>query len=340
MSQILSWNCQGLGRALIVHKLRELIRSHSLSVVFLCETKQSNFRVNRLRRQFKFYKGETVLPSRISAGGLAIWWCPEVDVISRSQNLIDTVIKFSSVDAPTRVTFFYGPPYNEDKLPFWSSIENLAFSNPSVWVCIGDFNKVASMDEEGGVSWSWSITRFLRNFMENNGLLDLHFTGPRLTWENKREDVNEIIRERLDQAIGNAEWLHDWPESFVKHEPRIGSDHCPMILYFQEKVVRFKKPFRFEASWVKDPDCDEVVAACWKSKCSNPFRRWSENLESCKSGLARSSKAMFPNNKLRVERLQNALLALQEGPVSCDSKEKEQALLQEINHTWNLEESF
>ncbi|KAL6133238.1 hypothetical protein ACLB2K_065475 [Fragaria x ananassa] len=225
MSQILSWNCQGLGRALTVQKLGELIRSHSPSVVFLCETKQSNFRVNRLRRQFKFYKGETVLPSRISAGGLAIWWHPEVDVesISRSQNLIDTVIKFSSVDAPTRVTFFYGPPYNEDKLPFWFSIENPAFSNPSAWVCIGDFNEIASMDEkEGGVSWSWRRTRFLRNFMDNNGLLDLHFTSPRLTWENRREDVNEIIRESLDRAIGNAEWLRDWPKYFVKHEPRIG----------------------------------------------------------------------------------------------------------------------
>ncbi|KAL6203064.1 hypothetical protein ACLB2K_026768 [Fragaria x ananassa] len=68
---------------------------------------------------------------------------------------------------------------------------------------------------------------------------------------------------------------------------RIGLDHCPVILYFQAKVERFERPFRFEASWVKDPDCDEVVAACWKSECSDPFRRWSENLESCKFGLAR-----------------------------------------------------
>ncbi|KAL6197128.1 hypothetical protein ACLB2K_032740 [Fragaria x ananassa] len=147
------------------------------------------------------------------------------------------------------------------------------------------------------------------------------------------EDVNEIIRERLDRANGNAEWLRDWPESFVKHEPRIGSDHCPMILYFQAKVERFKKPFRFEASWVKDPDCDEVVAACWKSECSDPFRRWSENLESCKSGLSRWSKAKFPNNKLRVERLQNDLLALQEGPVPCDSKEKGEFSVNNISKT-------
>ena len=71
MSQIMAWNCQGLGRTLTIQKLGDLVRSHAPSVVFLSETKQFKYRVNALRRRLKFSKGETVEPSLTTAGGLA-----------------------------------------------------------------------------------------------------------------------------------------------------------------------------------------------------------------------------------------------------------------------------
>lgn len=94
MIQLLSWNCQGLGRALTVQNLGELVRSHVPSVIFLCETKQQSYRVNKLRRSLGYFKGEIVQPSDTAAGGLALWWRPDVDVqvIFKNHNFIDSII--------------------------------------------------------------------------------------------------------------------------------------------------------------------------------------------------------------------------------------------------------
>ncbi|XP_062028816.1 uncharacterized protein LOC133744789 [Rosa rugosa] len=344
MSQILSWNCRGLGRALTVQKLGELIRSHSPSVVFLCETKQSCFKVNNLRRHLKFNKGITFKPSRNSSGGLALWWRPEVkvEVISTGKHLIDTMINFSNLNASIRFTFFYGPPYLEDKAQFWSSLDHIFSSHEGPWICVGDFNELVSNDEkEGGIPWHWNRIRYLKNFMDRHGLFDLSFTGPKFTWENCKEEAEEIIRERLDRAIGNADWLCSWPDSFVHHEPRVGSDHCPLVIYTYPRLPKGPKPFRFEASWAEDPECEEIVTGSWKSdRNSDPIVLWDSNLSSCRKNMIKWSRKKYPNNKSVIEALNRELSAIQNGPILSDSGGRVNEIIRDLGEAWKLEESF
>lgn len=154
MIQLLSWNCQGLGRALTVQRLGELVRSQAPSVIFLCETKQQSHRLNILRKKLGYHMGEVVNPTDSAAGGLALWWRldVEVQVIFKCPNLLDSTITVKSEGILFRASWFYGPPYMQDKPQFWASMNNLATNDGHPWVCIGDFNEFLNNDEkEGGI---------------------------------------------------------------------------------------------------------------------------------------------------------------------------------------------
>ncbi|CAB4283256.1 unnamed protein product [Prunus armeniaca] len=280
----LSWNCRGLGRALTVQKLRELIRSHAPSMVFLMETKQNNHRVSMLRRQLGFFKGFCVDLVGL-AGGLTLWWRPEVDVeiLASNKNLIDTIVKNRDDGTHYRFSWIYGPSYREEKLIFWANLANFALVNSPPWLYIGDLNEILGNDEkEGGNSWPWCRTRFLRSFMDTNGLLDLRSTSKFFTWENRQDGASLVIL-KLDRWLINAPWLYMWLDSCVHVEPRIGSDHSPFVLHFAPRVRRRRKNFKFEAYWADNPECDSIIQKGWNcDQNGDSLSTLSANLGGCR----------------------------------------------------------
>ena len=98
--------------------------------------------------------------------------------------------------------------------------------------------------------------------MDNNDLLDLGYTGNSFTWENRRDD-DILIQERLDRAIGNYEWLQLFPDSIVTHEPKIGSDHSPLLISLApHETTRAPRIFRFNAAWAKEEGCESNFEHC------------------------------------------------------------------------------
>lgn len=85
------------------------------------------------------------------------------------------------------------------------------------------------MKKEGGSPWSPSRIWYLRDFVENNDLLDLGFSGPKFTWARKEDGVT-ILQERLDRFLVNEAWIDLWPDSTVYHAQRISSNHNPIFL--------------------------------------------------------------------------------------------------------------
>ncbi|KAH0996802.1 hypothetical protein GBA52_020666 [Prunus armeniaca] len=236
----LSWNCRGLGRALIVQKLRELIHSHAPSMVFLMEAKLNNHRVSMLKRQLGFFKGFCVDLVGL-AGGLTLWWSPE------------------------------------------ANLANFALVNSPPWLYIGDLNEILENNEkEGGNSWPWCRTRFLRSFMDTNGLLDLRSTSQFFTWDN-RQDAASLVILKLDRWLINTLWLYMWLDSCVHVEPRIGFDHSPFVLHFAPRVRRRRKNFKFEAYWADNLECDSIIQKGWNcDQNGDSLSTLSANLGGCR----------------------------------------------------------
>jgi hypothetical protein len=92
--------------------------------------------------------------------------------------------------------------------------------------------------------------RAFKEALEDGGLSDLGFSGPKFTWCNGRSGV-EFTRERLDRALANQAWtvLYNVVKVNVLH--RCSSDHHPLLVdcsHTQDVRWDKSKMFKYEAS--------------------------------------------------------------------------------------------
>ena len=102
--------------------------------------------------------------------------------------------------------------------------------------------------------------------MDFCGLKDLGFNGFPFTWCNMRPgDQNVWVR--LDQGIATVEWILHFTTCRILHLDVFHSDHKPILLisdFEQKRFYRKGRPFCFEAMWLKDKSCEEVVKNSWQ----------------------------------------------------------------------------
>lgn len=145
---IISWNCQGLGRPLIVQVLQGLCTTHRPSVIFLMETNNKRAKLDRIRQSLNFLNS-CYVDSIGTSGGLALWWMDGVvlDIRSKSQNI------FRCIFSPTAgrswaACFIYAPSQRQERAAFWKYLCDMATEMQYPWLCVGDFNQVGSILEK------------------------------------------------------------------------------------------------------------------------------------------------------------------------------------------------
>lgn len=65
-------------------------------------------------------------------------------------------------------------------------------------------------------------------------------------------------------------WRDHFPCATVNHLLQTSLDHLPVLLNIDGSIpatVRGHKQFRFEAIWVQDNTCQDVIRPCWDSSC-------------------------------------------------------------------------
>ena len=170
------------------------------------------------------------------------------------------VVKVQSPSVSFLLTAVYTPPQFHKRKFFWEYLQNLALHVSLPWVLLGDFNDMISGEEKlGGLPVNRTRMSAFRNCMDNCGLIDLGFHGPRYTWTNKSLCWHTTIREWLDRGLGNAEWATLFPTVEIHHLPKVKSDHCPILLSTDPRERKPPKPFRFEQMWLTDPTFPALV---------------------------------------------------------------------------------
>ena len=110
-----------------------------------------------------------------------------------------------------------------------------------------------------------------RDALDYCGFKDLGCNGFPFTWCNKRlGDHNVWIR--LDRGVATVDWFLRFPTSRIHHLECLPSDHRPILLISNDEHKRFYKkgcPFRFEAIWIKEKSCEDVIKNSWVDVVDN-----------------------------------------------------------------------
>ncbi|KAL6226651.1 hypothetical protein ACLB2K_000612 [Fragaria x ananassa] len=334
-----------MGRSLTVQTLREIVLLHKPDVVFLSETHQPDSYLQVIRNQLGFGQSFYISPTVNSAGALCLWWRDDIrlNIISSSKYHIDSSLFGLNCEQGARISWLYGPPYNEDKLEFWEYWKNLARNGGSdgCWLLIGDLNEVLHICErEGGSVWSSYRRNYLRELMDAGSLLDMGYKGQAFTWARKEDNVI-VLQERLDRALTNETWILHWPESSLTHLARIGSDHNPLLFSTQAARSKGKPTFHFDVNWAEDGEATQIVKDCWILNPSlSGLSNWVTNLKSCRSSFIRWSKKKFP--KCNKDLIRDCLLELDDlqANQAISSTERQQELESSVSTLWIREERY
>ena len=106
------------------------------------------------------------------------------------------------------------------------------------------------------------------------------------------------------------DWFDKFPMTRLYHCISSVSDHCPFSLHPEERknTQRFGKSFRFEAMWLKEASCEEVVTSAWEEATINGSDfPMVECLNNCCMKLEDWNKNVFGHVGNNLARLQKHL---------------------------------
>ncbi|KAK7846040.1 hypothetical protein CFP56_008494 [Quercus suber] len=179
-----------------------------------------------------------------------------------------------------------------------------------------------------------------REVLDHCGFVDLGFLGPEFTWHGRRG--GELIWERLDRGVANYEWLARFPTGRIKHLNCFTSDHRPILLSLDaggEHKKWNRKPFRFEAMWVSDSGCRDVITRAWDcTPDGTPMFVTASKLKRCKQSLKAWSREHFGNVKKRIKELKDRLWRAKDDSARSRNFEEFDCLKRELNVLYDKED--
>lgn len=190
-----------------------------------------------------------------------------VTITSYSQGHIDSKVREGDKDL--RFTRFYGNPDSSLRHQSWELLSRLAGLQELKklpWLVGGDFNEICCESEKwgGNLRPSNQMQRF-RDVLNDCALQDLHYTGEFFTCDNRRKGTN-LILECFDRFVGTLEWKLLFPTAYVQSLEFFHSDHRPLYIQFgllhlqgQYHAQHHNQMLRFEACWLREPDCADLV---------------------------------------------------------------------------------
>jgi hypothetical protein len=128
-----------------------------------------------------------------------------------------------------------------------------------------------------------------REVLSHCDLHDLGFSGKAWTYDNLQTGVRNV-KVRLDRAVASPEWSGWFPHAMLKHIISSRSDHCPILLWLEEKDSQVNKQgsSRYKIMWEREPMLTEEIRNSWSR--SGPINGLTDVANSLKDVLCSLKK--------------------------------------------------
>ena len=193
-----------------------MVRMERPDVVFLMETLVEESKLEQIRVKLR-YDNKLVCPRDGHSGGLALFWKNTfpLAINNYSKNHIDATIQCLK-KGRWRLTSFYGYPETCKRQESREFLRHLQRDMDEAWVCLGDFNEILSIDEKwgGGRQRLKRQMQQFRDALDDCGLMDLGYKGPKFTWFRRNGEEAGIF-ERLDCGVANSAWINTFHEGYI-----------------------------------------------------------------------------------------------------------------------------
>ncbi|XP_052173286.1 uncharacterized protein LOC127788729 [Diospyros lotus] len=285
-----AWNIRGLNHPAKQWEARSFISQHRLGFCALLETRVQLNRSQEIARNI-MHRWSWSMNYEYSSQG-RIWFGFDPGIVSVSVlDGSDQFLHLLCTRIVDRKEFFVSCIYasydESDQSQLWHRLLSLVPSiNLSPWVLMGDFNVCKHQLESrgGNLARSVGMTRFA-DFLNRASLQDLSFSGPLLTWSNRRAGSDSIFR-KLDRVLVNDGWLAHFDYSSASFLLPGISDHSPMIVSLQNNQDRRGGPFRFNNHLVDHPSFAQTVQSGWALEVDGwPMFRLVSKLKAVKQGM-------------------------------------------------------
>jgi hypothetical protein len=312
--------------------LLNLKKAEEPDILFLSETKMSEEEMDRFRWQLDM-PHMIAVDCKGRSGGLALFWRRGVDVRLRWKGRYHIDVDVIEENGTKwRFTGIYGESKSGHKENTWKLLRTLHHQGDLPWLCMGDFNEVLfAHEKEGGSSRAPGCMEAFRRALEDAKLSDLGFVGDPFTWRNNWHLAQGYVRERLDRAVANVEWRCLFPlYKIINGDPR-HSDHRPVIAILSDQAmargeVSATPSFRFEAAWLQEEGCTEVVEEAWNRVFEEGLGSVSEGVKGVGASLWRWDKEVLGELKKRIKKVRKALEQCRRAPISQDGVSKQHFL--------------
>lgn len=144
-------------------------------------------------------------------GGLALFWDTNTNLNLKSFSKSHINVEIKEGNQTKFFTCLYGHPIPAYRHNTWNLLQKFRPEEGRRWLVGVDFNELLSNEEKWrGNPRPENQMRSFRNTLDECHLQDLGFSGNPFTWNNGRED-DENISERLDRFVANKEWQFQFP---------------------------------------------------------------------------------------------------------------------------------
>lgn len=330
--KIVSQNCRGLGNQPAVNGLLDLQKAEEPDILFLSETKLTEKEMECFRWKLNM-PNMIVMDCKGRSGGLALFWRRGVEVELRWKGRYHIDVNVvEETGSKWRFTGIYGESKSGQKEKTWKLLRTLHNQNDLPWLCMGDFNEILFNNEkEGGPIRTPGGMEAFRRCLEDVQLEDLGFVGDPFTWRNNWHLASGYVRERLDRAIANVRWRCLFPlYKIINGDPR-HSDQRPVIAELNEQARPMQgtgkvRAFRFEAAWLQEEGCAQVVEEAWNMAFDGGSCSVSEGVKQVGRSLWTWDKEVLGELKKRIKKAKRDLEKCRRSPITQESVNKEHLL--------------